>query len=327
MRGPVILCAALCLALFMALPAAAAPDGFLDAWFLYEQGKAKMDSPGGGQLGEALLLFAQAIDRRGGAFPEAELAIGDIYRAEGAFAMAEQQYNKAWEQRGGLEIPEEKYTVLYRLAELAEMQDKYGDMEKQLLRIVEEQPYFSAAQHASLRDALKRTYLEKGLDQAFRLYRLEDVGFAVEAHSRLGWLFYRTGRYDSGSSGAVTHLLFALDIAVTEMVLELRRVEPDYVFTTLEDFLARASKRSNIAEYMRQSGFIGDLYYLAAATWATAGHPTRAAAVWRALANTRLDPSITGEFADLSRRQLRSPWVEPYLNTSVRSIEYPKANP
>ena len=87
MRAPVTLCAALFLALLVAIPATATPDGFLEAWFLYEQGKAKMDSPGGGELGEALLLFAQAIDKRGGAFPEAELAIGDIYRAEGAFAI------------------------------------------------------------------------------------------------------------------------------------------------------------------------------------------------------------------------------------------------
>mgnify|MGYP001032169242 CR=1 FL=1 len=43
MRAPVTLCAALFLALLVAIPATATPDGFLEAWFLYEQGKAKMD--------------------------------------------------------------------------------------------------------------------------------------------------------------------------------------------------------------------------------------------------------------------------------------------
>jgi tetratricopeptide (TPR) repeat protein len=322
LKGTVALCAFLILA--GVLPAAAVPDRFLEAWFLYEQGKAKMDMPGGGELGEALLLFIQAIDKRGGTFPEAEIAVGDIYRAEGAYAMARQQDQKAWGQRGGFEIAEEKYTVLYRLAELAEMQEKYGDMESYLLRVLEDQPYFTGTQHEALRAAMKKTYLDKGLDQAFRLYRLEGVSFAATAHSRLGWLFYRTGRFDSGSSGAIMHLLFALDISVTEIVAELRRVDPEYAYTTLEDLFGKAATREDLVQYVRDSGFAENLYYLAAATWAAGEYPSRAAEIWRVLASGRLDPALVGDFADRARRQLKSPWVEPYLNTSARDIEYSK---
>jgi tetratricopeptide (TPR) repeat protein len=322
LKAMVALC--MCLILTAALPAAAIPDPFLEAWFLYEQGKAKMEIPGGGEMGEALLLFAQAIDKRGGTFPEAEIALGDIYRAEGAYALAKRQYDKAWDRQAGFEIPEEKYTVLYRLAELAEMQNKYGDMESDLLRVLEEQPSAAGSQHEALQNAMKKTYLEKGLDQTFRLYRLERVSFAATAHSRLGWLFYRTGRFDSGSAGAIMHLLLALDIMVTEMMAELRRADPEYVYSTLEDFLGRAARRENVAQYIRESGFVEDLYYLAAATWAAGEYPSRAAAIWRILASGRLDPALVGDVADRARRQLQSPWVEPYLNTSPRSVEYPK---
>ena len=76
------------------LPAQA--NNFVESWQLYEQGKAKLDDPEGPELGEALLAFQEAIDKRGGTFPEAEMAIGDIYFQEGAFALAKRQYEKAY---------------------------------------------------------------------------------------------------------------------------------------------------------------------------------------------------------------------------------------
>ena len=88
-------------------PIPAQTDNFVEAWRLYEQGKAKLADPDGPELGEALLAFQEAIERRGGTFPEAELAIGDIYFQEGAFGLAKRQYEKAYELRGGMEVAEE----------------------------------------------------------------------------------------------------------------------------------------------------------------------------------------------------------------------------
>ncbi len=56
--------------------------------------------------------------------------------------------------------------------------------------------------------ALLRSYLTRGLDRTLRLYRLEDAGFALAAHAKLGWFDYRTGRYEPAS---LQHSLFALD--------------------------------------------------------------------------------------------------------------------
>jgi tetratricopeptide (TPR) repeat protein len=298
---------------------AAQEDNFVESWQLYEQGKAKLEDPDGPELGEALLAFQEAIDKRGGAFPEAEMGIGDIYFREGAFALAKRQYEKAFELRTGMEIAEEKYTVLYRLADLHEMQELYADMESYLRKVLQDQPYFADDRYRNFQDAFLSTYYDKGLDHLFKLYRMDGVAFAVPAHAKLGWFYYRTGR-----PSAILHGLFALDIMITEAVKELRRVEPGFVFTNLEAFLDAALERDNIEQYLVAGEFFKTLYYLAAATYA-ASRPSLAEPIWRLLATYPLEalgPSAT-TYADLAARQLESPWIDPYINPSVRKIEYP----
>ena len=294
-------------------------NNFVESWQLYEQGKAKLDDPDGPELGEALLSFQEAIDKRGGNFPEAEMAIGDIYYQEGAFALAKRQYEKAYELRGGMEIAEEKYSVLYRLADLHEIQELYADMDRYLQQVLEDQPYFSDESYSSFRDAFLSTYDEKGLDHLFKLYRMEGAAFAVPAHAKLGWFYYRTGR-----PLAILHCLFALDIMITESVKELRRAQPGFVFTTMEAFLAAALERDNIRQYLVDEDFFKTLYYLATASYA-ASRPSLAEPIWRLLATYPLGnvgpAAIT--YAELSARQLESPWIDPYINPSVRKIEYP----
>ncbi|MBN2552550.1 MAG: hypothetical protein JXB06_07255 [Spirochaetales bacterium] len=306
--------------LIVSLPLLTAQENnFTEAWFLYEQGKARLDEPGGPELGEALLFFQEAIEKRGGTFPEAEMAIGDIYFREGAFSLAKRQYEKAYELRAGMEIAEEKYTVLYRLAELHELQERYADVERYLSQVIQDQPYFEEDQYQNLRDAFVETYYDKGVDHLFRLYRMDGVAFAARAHSKLGWFYYRTGR-----SPAILHCLYALDILVTEAMKELRRVEPGFSFTTVEAFLDAALERENIRQFLVAENFFQTLYYLAAATFADS-RPSLAEPIWQLLATYPLEPlgPAATTYADLSRRQLESPWVDPKINTSERKIENP----
>jgi tetratricopeptide (TPR) repeat protein len=292
---------------------------FVESWQLYEQGKAKLEDPDGPELGEALLSFQEAIDKRGGTFPEAEMAIGDIYFREGAFALAKRQYEKAYDLRKGMEIAEEKYTVLYRLADLHEIQELYADMDSYLRQVLEDQAYFADEQYRSFRDAFLSTYDDKGLEHLFKLYRMDGVAFSVPAHAKLGWFYYRTGR-----PSAILHGLFALDIMITEGVKELRRVQPGFVFTTLEAFLDAALGRENIRQYLVTGEFFKTLYYLATATYA-ASRPSLAEPIWRLLATYPLEAVGPGAatYSDLAARQLESPWIDPYINPSVRKIEYP----
>lgn len=316
---------AITLLLFMLVAASAsiaqdsefAEDTFAKAWVLYEQGKARLDDPEGPELGEALLLFQDAIDKRGGIFPEAEMGIGDIYFREGAFALAGRQYLKAYELRTGMEITEERYTILYRLADLYEIQEMYKDMEDHLLLILEEQPYYAESRYEGFRNAFDSTFREKGPDHLFKLYRMDGVEFSVAAHSRLGWFYYRTGLFQK----AIINCLFALDIMITGGMNELRLVKPGYVFTNVADFLDAALKRENIRQYLVDGEFFKTLYYLAASANA-ASLPGRAEPIWSLLAGYPLEELGTGvaAYADLSKRQLESPWVDPLINTSVRKI-------
>jgi hypothetical protein len=162
-------------------------------------------------------------------------------------------------------------------------------------------------------------YLSRGLDHVLKLYRLENARFALPAYAKLGWYYYRWGRFEPAS---ILHSLFALDIMLTESVNEIRRFLPLYEFETLGGFLEIAMRRQNVKEYLVSEGFIRCAYYLAAATFA-AGHPTRASEVWRLLAGSKLEPGALGPYANLARKQLESPWVEPYLNSSARRIEFP----
>jgi tetratricopeptide (TPR) repeat protein len=294
-------------------------DNYVEAWFLYEQGKARLENPDGPELGEALLFFQEAIDKRGGTFPEAEMAIGDIYFREGAFALAERQYNKAYELRTGMDISEEKYIILYRLSELHEIQELYADMQVYLLQILEDQPYFKGDQSQKYQDAFLSIYFEKGLDHLFRLYRMDGVAYAVPAHARLGWFYYRTGR-----QAAILHCLFALDIMVTEAMKELRRIDPEFVFTTVQAFLDANLEKDNIREYLVAGEFFKSMYYLAASTYA-ASYPRLANSIWGVLATypiASIDPSAT-TYGGLSKRQLDSPWIDPYINPSARKIDFP----
>ena len=320
MRFPNFFLPALVLLLSASALLPAQSNSFVEAWFLYEQGKTKLDDPEGRELGEALLYFQEAIDKRGADFPEAEIAIGDIYYREKAYALAEHQYKKALKMLPGLQLPEEKYTVLYRLAELHEEQGNYWDMDEYLNQILADQPYFSGDEYQSFRNALLSTYTDKGLEHVFRLYRMEDVGFSVGAHAKLGWFYYRSGR----SREAIQHSLFALDIMVTEAVKELRRVQPGFAFTTTEAFLDAALERENIRQYLLSSEFFKTLYYLGAATYADS-RPSLAESTWRLLATYPLEAegSAAVEYADRAARQLESPWQEPYINTSARKIEHP----
>jgi tetratricopeptide (TPR) repeat protein len=307
------------LLLLSVFPLTAQENRYVDAWFLYERGKAQLEDPNGPELGEALLSFQEAIDKRGGPFPEAEMAIGDVYRSEGAYALAKVQYEKAYALRTGMDTFEEKYTVLYRLADLHEIQELYADMESYLRQVLEDQPYFSGEQFQKFQDAFLSTYYDKGLNHLFKLYRMDGAAFALPAHVQLGWFYYRTGR-----PSAILHCLFALDIMITETMEELRRVNPGFVFTTVEAFWDAALKRENIKQYLVEGEFFMTLYYLAAATYA-ASHPGQAESVWLLLSSYPLEELGPGAMAyvDLSRRQLESPWIDPYINPSARKIDYP----
>ena len=304
--------------LFLGLAAGLQAQPSAAPWILLEEARALIADRENPDLGEALRLLRQAIEQQA-LFPEAELAIGEIYLREGALELAKAQFQKVLtpEYVGLLRVPEERYRVLYLLAGIQETQGQYADMQKSLEQVLQNQPAYAARDQQRFRDAFLKSYLDRGLDRTLRLYRLENGGFALAAHAKLGWFDYRTGRYDPAS---IQHSLFALATVVTEAMLELRQVDPNYEYESLEGFLRAAGKREAVRQYLAESGFFRIAYYLAAATY-EAGHAAQARRLWRVLAEGGWDPELAGEYSALSRRQLRSPSAEPLINPSARRLD------
>lgn len=269
------------------------------SWLMYEQGNAAASQK---EYGKALQLYKSAIEGAG-IFPEAEAAIGDIYLEEGEAALAQKQYEKAYNLRKSFYIPEKQYEILYKLANLFELQQQFKQMEDTLNQIVADDPHFQDTPNQRLRAQVEKVFVERGLDRVLLLYTYDDR-FAAAAHSKLGWFYYRTGRF----SPAVSHLLYAVIYRASDLKQALLERDVDYGFTTLPDMLAVTEKNADMRAYAASSGFYKDLYYLAGSMFAN-GYPQHAIGIWKTLS---VVPSA-GQYRDLSLRQLKKPFVEPLL--------------
>jgi tetratricopeptide (TPR) repeat protein len=292
--------------LFILVSIVFAPPGFADNsnkyWLLYEQGKTAADQR---EYGRALQLYKAAIEGAG-IFPEAEAAIGDVFMAEGEASLAQRQYEKAYDLRKSFYIPENQYDILYKLANLFEMQQQYKQMEDTLNRIVGDDKRFQETLNQRLRTQLEKNYLEKGIDRVLVLYNFDDT-FATAAHAKLGWFYYRTGRYMQ----SVSQLLYAVIYRVSQVERSLKEHDVDYAYSTLGEFLAAVESDAELSAYASSSGLFSDLYYLAGSTFKY-GYPKHATSLWKALSAS----GAAGQFKGLSAQQLKRPFTEPLLSVT-----------
>jgi tetratricopeptide (TPR) repeat protein len=290
---------ALALVLLLCFTPCAAAQSSAPYWLLYEEGKTLASKK---EYGEALVKFRQAIAVVG-TFPEAEIAIGDIYKVEGEVGLSIKQYEKAYNLRNSLTIPEEKYEISYKLAGIFEEQQQYRDMESRLLEIIAEDKAYNPPKTSRLREQVVANFWKSDIDGVLKLYRFEQL-FPARAHSKLGWFYYKTGRFDP----AVEHLLYAASEKMKPALDAAMEADPEYQFTTLDDFLMRASSIASIKTYLEESALFADLYYLAGCAFQT-GKPEHGVRLWKSISVV----SFAGRFQIMSQRQLKSPWMEPYL--------------
>ena len=278
-------------------------------WVLFEKGKYEFEK---GELGQALMLFQQAREKAGGNYPQAEVAIGDIFFAGQEYSLAEEFYMKAYEHRQAFLTQQEKYSVLLKLAVLYENISAYKQMEDQLLEIIKDDPYFSDKAYSRYRRSLSDLFKKDGLDQMLLFYRI-DILFPQEAHSRLSYFYYRTGN----NSKSILHALYLINSVFSSAIEEIRKKDPEYQFTTIKSLLQVAEGKDNILRLFHESDLFRTMYYLAGASY-DGGFKTRSRQVWQLLADT----SMATKYTVLSAKQLNSPWVEPYIDVRTpRKIE------
>jgi tetratricopeptide (TPR) repeat protein len=285
------------LALAFVLPLFA--DSSNKFWLLYEQGNT---AAGQREFGKAMQLYKDAV-QGAGIFPEAEAAIGDVYLEEGEADLAQRQYQKAYDERNAFYIPEMQYAILYKLANLFEMRQFYKQMEDSLSQIVADDKKFQDTSTQHLRTQVEKNFLEKGLDRVLVLYTFEDT-FAAPAHSKLGWFYYRTGRF----SPAVSNLLYSVIYRVSQVREVLKERDVEYEFSNVADLLSTIEGSSELRSYAQSTGLYKDIYYLAGSMFAN-GYPRHARDLWTLL---KAAPSA-GQYNSLAVRQLKKPFVEPLL--------------
>jgi hypothetical protein len=269
-------------------------------WLLFEQGNAAASQK---EYGKALQLYKTAIESAG-IFPEAEAAIGDLYMEEGEAALAQKQYEKAYELRKSFYIPDDQYAILYKLVNLFELQQLYKQMEDALGTIIADDKHFQETQNQRLRTQVEKNYLEKGLDRVLTLYTFED-SFAAPAHSKLGWFYYRTGRFVP----AISQLLYSVIYRTSEIERYARERDVDQEFPNLGTLLDVVARSPELRTYAISSGLFKDLYYLAGSTFA-AGYPRHSTNIWKLLSGL----AVAGQYSEMSARQLKKPFIEPLLS-------------
>jgi tetratricopeptide (TPR) repeat protein len=269
-------------------------------WLMYEQGNTAASQK---EFGRALQLYKAAIESAG-IFPEAEVAIGDVYMEEGEAALAQRQYEKAYDLRKSFYIPDDQYAILYKLANLFELQQLYKRMEDSLSAIVADDKRFQETPNQRLRTQVEKNYLEKGLDRVIELYRFDD-SFAAAAHSKLGWFYYRTGRFTQ----AVSQLLYSVVYRASQVERYSRERDVEQEFSNLGGLLGVIDESPELRAYANSAGLFKDLYYLAGSTFA-AGYPRHSATIWKLLSVT----PAAGQYGVLAARQLKKPFMEPLLS-------------
>ncbi len=270
-----------------------------DAWILYQKGIEYYNKK---EYGLALKFFRDALDKKRGIFPEAEEAMGDIFRSSN-MELAIFHYNRALQYKNAFNIPDERYRVLYKIASLYKLSEKYNKMEETYRKIVKDDPYYSDSKYEKMKTSIYSNFINKGLDQVLTLYRFSQA-FSLEAHRELGYFYYKTGRYRE----AVKNLLYTTINIFTVTVEQILKHQPDFEFVTTAATVNKATKYQYLTTYLNRNQLFKVLYYLALAAYAH-GNPAIARETWKIVATQ----NISIEYRNRAIRQLKSPWREPLL--------------
>ena len=177
-------------------------------------------------------------------------------------------------------------------------------MEDTFNQIVGDDKRFQETPNQKLRTQLQKNYFDKGIDRLLVLYNFDD-SFSAAAHSKLGWFYYRTGRFEL----SVQQLLYSVVYRVSQVERYRKEHDVDFQYSSLSELLQAIDADAELKSYAGASGLFRDLYYLAGSTFAF-GFPSHAAALWRVLSSS----DAAGQYKALSVKQLKKPFVEPLLS-------------
>jgi hypothetical protein len=318
-----------------------------DAWILYEKGRFLMDK---GEWGEALHQLKLAIAKRGGEakpmqtplkaeavkgntsslgiFPEAEMAIGDIFKHTEP-ELARQQYELALQHAAFFYVKEDVYQLLYKQVDLFKnyfTPPRYKEMEERLFLILKEaytplpkgkEAYYTST-FTRYEDIYLNTFLQKGFSKVLTLYRIKEQ-LVAQAHGELADIYFQEG--GEKQLLALKHYLFCLTILLTEGIEQLGNYDFTYKYKDLSSFFGQTEKIEAFLIYFKQEELFIYLYRLAATSyvlsqWAIPPRgwqpavqqlaEQRAREIWQLLAELK----AAAKYSEMAKMQLKKPWLE-----------------
>jgi hypothetical protein len=225
-------------------------------------------------------------------YPEAEYWKGRVFMVEGELGLAEFQFRRADDWRESLENPGERLTILYSLLDLYEARSEMVAWEEtiRILRAddqIEQDPF--------LRDAMMTTLRNPGFDRFMLLYRIDATG-SLDANRRWAEFLLDRGRQNADLYAAV-----AVNMVLTRAIAMIRSRDSSYMWAGLEDFLARANNRNEVASYLREQDLNRMLLVLADAMY-IANARQNALVLWRSVSDSGTLPH-----ASVAATRLRNP--------------------
>jgi len=228
-------------------------------------------------------------------FPEAEYWVGQIYLSEGELKLAELQFRRSYDMRDALEIADDGYLILGSLVDVYQAEGSWRDYEQILEQIMASDPLFGA-KNAFMRDSMERTLSTEGFNRFMVLYRGQS-GPWTPYEARLGEQYIQDGRPQ-----AVICLAASANEILARSIERIKTREPSYVFTTLDEVLARIAADRELSAYAEDMKLYRVLYYLGEAL-AAEGYRASARAV----------------YADIHASSASGPWGSRALAASARS--------
>ncbi len=281
-----------------------------ETWVIFERGKDRFRNK---EYGSALALFKQAVAEKKN-FPEAEIAIGDVYAASSEFALAEAQYRKAIRLASYFEYPEKIYIARYRLADLYKKSKNNKLLEETLLSVLAEDKDYYENAYLKYREVFPKLYLSQGPDRLLALYRMPLKPFFLKAHSELSLYYYRHGRFEQSLSHSLVSLVSIMSVTISE----IKNEDPLFKFTGLESLVNTAMQYESTREYLTEKASVFTiLYYLANASY-TLGKYAYAKTLWGIVARNR----YSVEYKERANNQLKAPVIEEYVDIAPATIDF-----
>ena len=188
----------------------------------------------------ALLKYIASKDT----YPEAEKMEGTIYQLDGEYEIAKKFLYSAWEHADNFDIPGEKYTVLYALADIAEIQQDDDNYEKNLLLILADDSYFKKQDMNDAMMLIIRNGKKGSMEKFFNLFRSDDYR-SIDAYRRLGAFYKKNDQRDKALKASALGVLTVF----TKMYTAVKQRNPEFEYSGIASLFDEAAEYEDITSW------------------------------------------------------------------------------